>query len=58
MGSLYLNNHWLAATPDRSVHDPTDPGILEIKNPYSARDKTLAEASTTSGFCLEKRDDK
>ena len=56
-----LNNHWLPATPDGSVHDPTDPdiqGILEIKNPYSARDKTLAEASTTSGFCLEKRDDK
>ena len=53
-----LNNPWLAAAPDGSVHDLTDPdiqGILEIKNSYSARDKTLAEAATTSGFCLEKR---
>ena len=25
-----LNNHWLAATPDGSVHDPTDPDIQGI----------------------------
>ena len=55
-----LNNPCLAATPDGSVYDPTDPhiqGILEIKNTYNARDETRAEASATSGVCLEKRDD-
>ena len=28
-----------------------------MKNPYSVRDKTLAEACTSSGFCLERNND-
>ena len=50
-------NPWMAASPDGLVQDPThatDPqGLVEIKNPYSVRDKSLGEACTTSSFCLE-----
>ena len=49
---------WLAATPDGLVNDPSDTsqplGLVEIKNPYTARQKTLSEACTGSGFCLKK----
>ena len=49
---------WLAATPDGLVHDPSDSqhptGLLEIKNPYAAKDKDFTEACRTSSFCLEK----
>lgn len=52
-------NPWLAASPDGSVHDPGNgnhpQGIIEIKNPYSVRDKSLTEAYTSSGFCLERK---
>ncbi len=55
------NNSWLAATPDGVVHDPSDTdhpyGLLEIKNPFSVRDKSIQEACTTpstkNSFCLE-----
>lgn len=51
------NNNWLAATPDGIVDDPSNTdqpsGILEIKNPYAVRDKTLVEATANSTFCLE-----
>ena len=54
-------NPWLAASPDGCVHDPSDSehpqGLVEMKNPYSVRDKTLAEAVTASGFCLERKKD-
>jgi hypothetical protein len=50
-------NNWLAATPDGKVHDPgniSEPfGLLEIKNPFSVRDKDLTEACVASSFCLE-----
>lgn len=42
-----INNPWLAASPDNKVHDPSASpslGIAEYKNPYSARDLSLAEA--------------
>ena len=49
-------NPWLAASPDGLIYDPqADPpqGLVEFKNPYSVRDKTLEEAATSSKtFCL------
>ena len=50
-------NNWLAATPDGMVNDPSNIaqplGIIEIKNPFSVRDKDLIEACSSSSFCLE-----
>ena len=50
-------NPWLAASPDGVVHDPCDAsqplGLVEIKNPHSARHMTLREACDSSIFCLE-----
>ena len=49
-------NPWLAASPDGLVYDPkADPpqGLVEFKNPYSVRGKTLEEAATScKTFCL------
>ncbi len=46
-----------AASPDGIVNDPSDVshplGLVEIKNPYSARSQTLTEASKKAAFCLE-----
>lgn len=51
------HNNWLAATPDGIVHDPNEvshpQGLVEIKNPFSAKDKTVEEACNTSTFCLQ-----
>ena len=51
-----VNNPWLGASPDRLVHDPaSDPpdGLVEFKNPYSARDMTIDEAvRKVKNFCL------
>ena len=59
-----LENPWLAGTPDGLVHDPSPDaskpsGLVEIKNPYSARHLTLAEAVKSPTFCLQhkKEDD-
>ena len=53
-------NPWLAASPDGTVCDPNDAsqplGLVEIKNPHSARHMTLSEACDNSTFCLEKRE--
>ena len=50
-------NNWLAATPDGIVHDPNSAehpfGLVEIKNPFLAKDMDLDEASCNSSFCLE-----
>ena len=47
-------NPWLAAG---TVHDPSDAsqplGLVEFKNPHSARDKTLTEACGGSNVCLQ-----
>ena len=45
-----VTNPWLGASPDGLVHDPTsDPpgGLVEFKNPYTARNMTLDEAVST-----------
>ena len=50
-----VNNPWLGASPDRLVHNPaSDPpdGLVEFKNPYSARDMTIDEAvRKVENFC-------
>ena len=51
-----VTNPWLAASPDGLVYDPqadSPQGLVEFKNPYSVRDKTLEEAATgCKTFCL------
>ena len=53
---IHPQHHWLAASPDDLVNDPSSPdplGILEYKNPYKYRSMTLAQAATQSKeFCL------
>ena len=45
---------FLGASPDGAVYDPSNQdqpfGFVEVKCPYSARDKTL-EAAANLGFC-------
>ena len=54
---LSNNNNWPGASPDGIVHDPSDiyqlSGLLEINNPFSARNKDLVEACVSPAFCLE-----
>ena len=49
---MSLTDPLLAGSPDGPVHDPSDadhtPGLVEIRNLFSAREKTLNEASTSS----------
>lgn len=50
-----LDNPWLASTPDGLVNDPCDNasqslGLVEIKNPYAARNLTLDEAMKSPTF--------
>jgi len=53
-------HHWLGASPDGLVSDPTsaDPeGIVEYKNPYTIRKRALQDAaSKEKNFCLVKKD--
>ncbi len=48
---------WLAASPDGIICDKMDStkirGLLEIKCPYSMKDKNIPEACKSSSFCLE-----
>lgn len=50
-------NPWLACSPDGRVFDPTAPdpeGLIEIKNPYNGRDKTIEECCVNiKNFCLK-----
>lgn len=51
-----LEHPWLAASPDGVVYDPNfDPpqGLVEFKNPYTTRDKTIEEAAGSKSFCLQ-----
>ena len=58
---ISVDKPWLAASPDGLVTDPSDPtnplGIVEIKNPFAARNLTLMEASKKSSFFLKKNKD-
>ena len=57
---ISTENPWLAASPDSTVHDvsttPPD-GLVELKNPYSARDMTIQEYSSKKTSCLHMRED-
>ena len=59
--AISLDSPWLAASPDGLVTDPSEAtgplGVVEIKNPYTARSQTLAEACKKSSFCLENKKD-
>lgn len=48
---------WLGASPDRIAYDPTESsyGVVEIKCPYSLRNKKLDELSEVT-FCSELSD--
>lgn len=56
VGFLISTSHsFLGATPDGAVYDPSSPeepyGFLEVKCPYSQRNKTPMEACDSPGFC-------
>ena len=63
---IFINTEhpWLAATLDGVVHDPSEPGghhngLLEIKCPYSARNKSLTDAcKELDRFCCTILNDK
>jgi len=44
---------YLGASPDGKVCDNSTTGIIEIKCPYTVRDKTLQEACTADDFSLQ-----
>ena len=54
---ISLEHPWLAASPDGLVYDPSfDPpqGLVELKNPYATKDKTVEEAvAGNKSFCLK-----
>ena len=52
---ISCTNPWLAASPDGIVHDPISQpatGLLEIKNPHSARNITIREFASKASSCL------
>ena len=56
VGFFISSSHpFLGATPDGAVFDPSSPeepyGFLEVKCPYSQREKTPNEACNSPGFC-------
>ena len=56
---LVISEHspWLAASPDGRVLDPSSSppdGLIELKNPSTAKDMTIKEASEKiKGFCIK-----
>ena len=53
---IHPEHHWLAASPDGLVTDPSAPdplGLVEFKNPYKFRQMTLRDAANVAkGYCL------
>ena len=57
---ISLDSPWLAASPDGLVYDPTEPypnGVVEFKNPNTARNITLKEVAAKTTFRLEHNKD-
>lgn len=56
---ISIENPWLAASPDDRVFDQESSpqlGLVEYKNPYAARNMTIADAcEKIRSFCLEKK---
>ena len=57
-GFFICEDHpFLGATPDGTVYDPSNSsypfGFLEVKCPYSHRDRSPAEACAIPGFCSQ-----
>ena len=53
-------NPWLAASPDDEVYDSSAKsplGLVEYKNPYSARNMTLTQACNSSKISVYKQSD-
>ena len=49
---------FLGATPDGLVHcECCQSGVLEIKCPYSCKDKTFTDAAQQKSFCLQENED-
>ena len=49
---------WLAASPDGIVTDPSAAhphGLIELKNPYSARELTIEQFGSKKSSCLERK---
>ena len=61
---LTVNPLWpyLGASPDGKVYDPSEPespfGLLEIKCPYSLKDKTINQAAAANNCYVESRNSK
>ena len=57
---VHPEHHWLAASPDGLVTDPSSPepaGIVEFKNPYKFREVALKDAvKQDNSFCLTETD--
>ena len=56
---ISVETPWLAASPDNRVLDPSvhpTTGLVEYKNPFSARDMNLLEACNKATFCLKKNE--
>ena len=52
---------WLAASPDGIVTDPSAAhphGLIELKNPYSARELTIEQFGSKKSSCLERKNEK
>ena len=57
---LVISEHspWLAASPDSRVFDPSSfpDGLIELKNPSTAKDMTIKEAcEKIKGFCIKSK---
>ena len=58
---IHPDSGWLGASPDGIVTDPAcqhSTGLLEVKCPYSKRDKSPQEACSDSNFFCELIDSK
>ena len=53
-----LKHPWLGANPDGIVYNPnfdSPQGLVDFKNPYAIRDKTIEEAAGSKSFLPKKQ---